>query len=89
VQGEQFSHQQGTNVTVQNQLIGVQSCLLTMLQENLKLKHAINATFFSPWRLSSAYFLEVRHKDSLWISHARCQQNSRITALKFNCRLAP
>jgi hypothetical protein len=36
-------HQQGTNVTVQNQLIGVQSCLLSMRQENLELKHAINA----------------------------------------------
>jgi hypothetical protein len=36
-------HQQGTNVTVRNQLIGVQSCLLSMRQENLELKHAINA----------------------------------------------
>ncbi len=27
--------QQGTNVTVQNQLIGMQSCLLSMQQENL------------------------------------------------------
>jgi hypothetical protein len=45
-----------------------------------------NEQLFCPWRLSSAYFFEVRHKDSLWIPHARCQ-NSRITAPKFNCRL--
>jgi hypothetical protein len=30
-------------VTVQNQLLGVLSCLLSMQQENLELKHAINA----------------------------------------------
>ncbi len=36
-------HQHGTNVTVRNQLIGVQSCLLSMQQENLELKYAINA----------------------------------------------
>ncbi|KAI2492284.1 hypothetical protein MHU86_22256 [Fragilaria crotonensis] len=36
-------HQQGTNATVRNQLIGVQSCLLSMRQENLELKNAMNS----------------------------------------------
>ena len=32
----------GTNVSLRNQLIGVQSCLLSMRQENLELRNAIN-----------------------------------------------
>ena len=33
----------GTNVSLRNQLVGVQSCLLSMRQENLELRNAINA----------------------------------------------